>query len=94
MSIWVKCCWKAKLEPTTALSIEWSLVTLARAVLVEWREQKSTCDVFKKRQKKGFPGGPVVRPWHFHSPGSIPGGGTKILQAAAWQNKTKQNKTK
>ena len=30
-----------------------------------------------------FPGGPVVRTWHFHccGLGSIPGQGTKILQA-------------
>ena len=30
-----------------------------------------------------FPDGPVVRTWHFHyqGPGSIPGRGTKILQA-------------
>ena len=30
-----------------------------------------------------FPGGPVVRTWHFHcwGPGSIPGWGTKIQQA-------------
>lgn len=28
-----------------------------------------------------FPGGPVVRAWHFHchGPGLIPGQGTKIL---------------
>ena len=47
-----------------------------------------------------FPGGPVVRPWHFHSrgPGSISVWGTEI-QKAAWHsqkiNKNKnQNSTK
>ena len=30
----------------------------------------------------GFPGGLVVRIQHFHGPGSIPGRGTEIPQAA------------
>ena len=35
-----------------------------------------------------FPGGPVVRTWsvHCHGPGSVPGRGTKILQAT-WAKK-------
>ena len=39
------------------------------------------------------PGGPVVRTWHFHcsGPGSIPGWGTKILQATWWSQKKKNN---
>ena len=48
-----------------------------------------------------FPGGPVVRTRRFHcrGPGSIPGWGTKILQAP-WsstppaQNQTNKNQTK
>ena len=42
-----------------------------------------------------FPGGPVARTWCFHcwGPGSIPGWGTKILQAV-WLGQNKQNKTK
>ena len=39
---------------------------------------------------KEFPGGPVVRTPHFHcrGPGSIPGQGTKILQATRHSQKT------
>ena len=39
-----------------------------------------------------FPGGPGVRilVFHYHGPGSIPGGETEILQATRYnQNKTK-----
>ena len=38
---------------------------------------------------RGFPGGPVVRTWSFHccGLGSIPGGGTKILQAVRREKK-------
>ena len=39
-----------------------------------------------------FPDGPVVRTWHFHCQGlgSIPSGGTKILQAIIWGLKKKE----
>ena len=39
-----------------------------------------------------FPGGPVVKTWcfHCHGPGSIAGGGTKILQAAQCSQKKKK----
>ena len=38
-----------------------------------------------------FPGGPVVRTWRFYcwGPGSIPGWGTKILQAMQCSQKKK-----
>ena len=51
-----------------------------------------------KTWKREFPGGPVVGTHHFHchGSGSIPGQGTKILQAMRHSKKTnkqtKQNK--
>ena len=39
---------------------------------------------------KEFPGGPVVRTWHFDCSGSIPGWGTKILQWGQKINTTKK----
>ena len=44
-----------------------------------------------KSYDKEFPGGPVVRIWHFHcwGPGSIPGQGTKISQATRHGQKNK-----
>ena len=49
--------------------------------------------IIKKKKNCGkFPGGPMIRTWCFHccGPGSIPGQGTKILQAAqSGQNKQK-----
>ena len=45
-------------------------------------------DLIKKQTNtqnfRGFPGGPVVRTWHFHHWGldSVPGWETKIPQAA------------
>ena len=45
--------------------------------------------------KRGeFPGSPVVRTWCFHcgGPGSIPGEGTKILQATQCGKNRKTNK--
>ena len=49
-----------------------------------------------KKKKGEFPGGLVVRIWHFHSrgPGLIPGWGTKILQAAQSKRKKKKKKKK
>ena len=43
-----------------------------------------------------FPGDPVVRTWRFHcrGPGSIPGGGTKIPQAAQRGQNKQTNKQK
>ena len=36
-----------------------------------------------------FPGGPLVRTWHFHlcDPGSIPGGELRTPTAARWEKK-------
>ena len=54
----------------------------------------------KKKKKKqplwGFPRGPVLRTWHFHSSGlgSIPGRGTKILQAVGYGQTLKQKQNK
>ena len=41
-----------------------------------------------------FPGGPVVRPWHFHywSLGLIPSWGTKIPQAEQHDKKNKRER--
>ena len=35
----------------------------------------------KKKNWREFPGGPVLRTWHVHCPGSIPGQGAEIPQA-------------
>ena len=42
----------------------------------------------------GFPGSPVVRTrrFHCHGPGSIPGQGTKITQAAQHSQRKKEEK--
>ena len=52
------------------------------------------CD-FKKLETE-FPGGPVVRTLHFHCQGlgSIPGWGTKILQALKHNQKQKARSPK
>ena len=47
-----------------------------------------------KKNLREFPGGPVLRTPHFHcqGPGSIPGQGTKIPQAAQHDQKRKKKK--
>ena len=49
--------------------------------------------IYFKMVYREFPGGPVVRTWHSHcqGPGSIPGQGTKILQAE-WGGQKKKKK--
>lgn len=44
----------------------------------------------------GFPGGPVVRDWHFHLGGKspVPGQGTKVLQALCVIRKKKKRSHK
>ena len=51
----------------------------------------------KEIRRREFPGSPVVRTRCFHcqGPGSIPGQGTKILQAAAvWPDKINKEEKK
>ena len=50
----------------------------------------------KRKAEGGFPGGPVVRTPHFHcrGPGSIPGQGTKILQAERRGKKKKKKSSR
>ena len=47
----------------------------------------------QKGRQRDFPGGPAVRTPCFHCrhPGSIPGRGTKILQAAVWPREERKN---
>ena len=50
----------------------------------------------KKYYSWEFPGGPVVRTWPFHcgGPGSVPGRGTKILQASRCSQEKRKKKKK
>lgn len=54
------------------------------------------CMLRVKSYNKELPGGPVLRTWHFHSSGlgSIPGRGTKILQAVGYGQTLKQKQNK
>ena len=62
-----------------------------------WVQSLGWEDPLEKLQCHEFPGGPVVRTWHFpcQGPGSVPGWGTDISQAT-WcgqkENKIKQLK--
>ena len=52
--------------------------------------QGHTVNSWSRQNLREFPGGPVVRPQHFHcrDPGSIPGWGTNVPQA--WPKKKKK----
>ena len=82
-------------------NIYWSLVCDFKKLETELPDSsvgKSSfpdCSVGKKLETE-FPGGPVVRTLHFHCQGlgSIPGWGTKILQALKHNQKQKARSPK
>ena len=62
--------------------------------LNHWTAREVPINYFKSKEFREFPGGPVVRTRSFHcwGPGSIPGQGTKIPQAAQCGQEKKKKK--